>query len=352
MTAPAAQRPVITGWSAVSPFGSGRAAHSAGVRSGHSTAASIDGEDWKVPDERACLVPDYDPAALVGGRVAKYLDRATVLALAAVGHLVGAQDEPGDRVGLVLATTAGSVQSTMAVTRDSLVGDKPFHVNPKSLPSAIMNGAAAQCAIRYGLTGPNTTLAGGSGAVLSALAYASRLLAAGRADSVLAGAVEEYSVARSWLSHHDRHSAGPLGEGSVVFRIERGARAPLAEIMAVDSRVCVDGDTHEALRACLTAMLAKATVRAGEIWAVLPAVGRPVEREVAAEMFGDDALARCPHTGQIGDTGAASAGFAIASALSVPGPPGRLVVIAAADPGGSTTSVLLRLMAWSDDVDR
>ncbi|MFI6024820.1 beta-ketoacyl synthase N-terminal-like domain-containing protein [Amycolatopsis magusensis] len=333
-----AAHPVITGWSAVSPFGAGEAAFAEGVRAGRDTAAPP-GKDWAVPGPAACLVPDYDPKALVGGKVGRATDRATVFALATVGHLAKrAETEPDDRTGLVLGTTSGSLRSTMSITRDSLVSAKPHQVDTKVLPAAVMNYAAAQCAIRYGLTGPNTTIAGGPGAGLFALAYANRLLAAGRADRVLAGAVEEFSAERAWVSHHN--GGGVLGEGGVVFRVEPHSGAGLAEIVAVHSRVVLAGDVTEALRDTASALMAQAP---GDIWAAVPATGSAAERAVASARFGDPALDRVPGTGLIGDTGAAAAAFAVAAALCAPGPPGRLVVVLSGDPAGSAAGILLRV---------
>jgi 3-oxoacyl-[acyl-carrier-protein] synthase II len=334
---------VITSWSAVSPFGAGSAAFAEGVRGGRGTAAAP-GEQWAVPDAAACLVPDYDPKTLVGGRVSRSPDRATVFALATVGHLTGQDTEPDDRTGLVLGTTAGGLRSTMSITRDSLTGKKPHHVDTKVLPAAVMNYAASQCAIRYGLTGPNTTIAGGRGAGLFALAYANRLLGSGRADRVYAGAVEEYSAERAWFNHHN--GGGVLGEGGVVFGVEAGSDAGLAEIAAVHSRVVFGGSDHEvaeALRATVSALLAQAGAAPEDVWAAVPATGSAPERAVAAELFGGGASGRVPGAGLIGDTGAASAAFAVASALCVPGPAGRLVLVLCGDPSGSASGTILRI---------
>ncbi|QFU90315.1 beta-ketoacyl synthase N-terminal-like domain-containing protein [Amycolatopsis sp. YIM 10] len=339
--------PVITGWSVVSPFGQGNDAFADGVRTGRNPSAPP-GDEWAVPDPGACLVPDYDPKELVGGKVGRSTDRATVFALATVGRLAGTG--AGERTGLVLGTTAGSLRSTMTITRDSLLSRKPHQVDTKVLPAAVMNYAAAQCAIRYGLTGPNTTIAGGPGAGLFALAYAQRLLAAGRAVRVLAGAVEEYSAERAWLNHHN--GGGVLGEGGVVFSVESDESDEstvdgLAEVLALHSRVVLDGDEPEALRATASALLTRAGVTPDEIWAAVPATGSEAERTVTAGLFGEHALDRVPGTGVLGDTGAATAAFAVASALCAPGPAGRLVVVLSGDPAGSAAGILLRLKGSS-----
>jgi 3-oxoacyl-[acyl-carrier-protein] synthase II len=381
--------PVITGWSAVSPLGYGRAAFSEGIRSGRLTRAEIDPDRWRVPDRQACLVPDLEAGAGTGRR-SRGLDRASMLALAAIDELAtgpGVVTAP-DRAAIVLGTTAGSQQTVMTIARDSLANARPFDVDPKSLSSGTMNGAAAMCAIRYGVRGPNTSLAGGRGAVVHTLAYGGRLLAAGRADTVLAGAVEEYSAARSWLAHAGRlrsgapdigdvppgagppgagslgagpPGAGPLGEGGVVLRLEPtgGARPTLARVLATDGRLCPGGPDRQAdaLRAGVSRLLARAGRQADEVWAVVSPTGSAVEARVARELFGPAAGERFAGiaalagpgalAGVLGDTGAVSAGFALAAVLAsvetMPEADGRLVLITTHDPEGTLASMLVRV---------
>lgn len=334
MTAP----PVITDWAAVSPYGVGRAAFAAGIRSRRPAAAVLDTDRWQVPDERACLVPELESGELAAQPRNRLLDRATLMTLAAVGELTEPNGEPDDRTGIVLGTTSGSLASTMRVTRDSLTGARPHHVDTKTLPAGLMNHAATHCAIRYGIRGPNATLAGGRAAGLYALLYACRLLTAERADAVYAGAVEEYSEPRAWLAHHSRQPRMLLGEGGAVFRVERagGPRRPLAHILAARSVFRHDGG----VRASVWATLARAQVRADDVWAAISATGAQQE---LAELFGADALDRLHGNNPMGDTGAAAGAFAVSSALSSPEAAGRLVLITSTDPEGITMSVLLRL---------
>jgi len=342
---------VITGWSAMSPFGMGRVAFAEGIRSGRASDVVIEAAGFPGARPRACLVPDFDPAKLLDGKGVRHLDRASLLALAAVGDLVEPDVDTGERVGVVLGTTSGSVQSETRIRRDSLTKPKPYAVSSTRTPSATMNCAAAQCAIRYGITGPNTTLAGGRAAALYALAYTSRLLAANRANTVIAGAVEEHSATRSWLVHHGRDAQKPwLGEGSVVFRVEPAAagREPLAEVLAVQTRVCADGDPQAVFAGCVRALLARGGVTAAEVWAAVLTSGGEPEREVLARLCGAAALSRVPGIEQLGDAGAVSAAFGIASVLSVaedePAAAGRLVVVASSEPGRAVATALLRLV--------
>jgi acyl carrier protein len=174
--------PVITAWSAVSPFGLDTEALMLGAPAAqHAAASSVDRERWPVSDETACLVPDFEVREVLGKKGTRSVDRVTGLALTAVGRLVDAGVETGDDTALVLGTTSGGLQSQWETTTDMLVREKPFYIDPARIPYVIMNGTAGQCAIWHQLRGPNTTVAAARTSGLTALNYARRLLATGRA---------------------------------------------------------------------------------------------------------------------------------------------------------------------------
>ncbi|MDX6355853.1 MAG: hypothetical protein QOF98_2756, partial [Streptomyces sp.] len=168
----------ITDWSAISPFGTGRDAFVKGVRRQLNTAVQVDPEQWRVPDEYACLVPDFDVRATLGKKGTRSMNRVTGLAVATSGELLASADRltaPRGQTGFVLGTTVGSAQSTLDLTRGSLTGDRPYLVESGLIPYAVMNGTAGQCAIWHGLRGPNATLSAGRPGGLVALNYARRL---------------------------------------------------------------------------------------------------------------------------------------------------------------------------------
>jgi 3-oxoacyl-[acyl-carrier-protein] synthase II len=398
-TASAGRRPVITAWSAVSPFGVGRAAFTEGIRERRDTAAPLASSYpsyEKTPEPTACLVPGFDVREALGRKGTRSMDRVTGLTVTAVGALLG-ESERNQRVGtgegaaFALGTTTGSAQSMMDFTRDSLTGEQPFFVDPAQFPNTVMNCASGQSAIWYQLKGPNTTIAGGRAAGLHALNYARRLLASGHAESVLCGTAEEFSPARAWLEHHSvsaepADSAGsgpsgsglsgsgpsgaaptgsapvgsapvgsvPLGEGSSMLLIEpAGAedQPVLAEIRAVELGVVLGGDVHAALSSCLRRALAQASADPAEIVVIArsSATGRAGDDERAAitEVIGETgAVDLAPHA-LIGDTGAAAAGFQTASVLAYaetqPSAAGRLGLITSVDRTGSVGCALLRL---------
>jgi hypothetical protein len=76
---------------------------------------------------------DFDIRRDLGRAGTRTLDRAAALAMHAVGSLPGftaESPEPDPFMGLVMASTMGSIQSTMDFTRDSFTGTKPYHVDP------------------------------------------------------------------------------------------------------------------------------------------------------------------------------------------------------------------------------
>lgn len=296
----------VTGWATISPHGRGRKSFLDAVPAG-------------------LAVPDFDIQEALGHKGTRSMNRVTALAVATVGDLLADTGcQTGAGTGLVLGTTTGSVESMVEFTRSSLTAARPYQVDPALFPNTVMNCAAGQCAIRHGLRGPNATLAGGHTTGLQALAYTGRLLRSGRAQRVLAGAAEELSPARTRLT-----PGTPLTEGCAMLLVEPGTG--IAEILAIRSAMCLDGDPDGALRACVAAALDSASVAPREVWAAA----------------GIDLPGTTPVEGLAGDASAATAVFRIASVLAaaerLPRRADRFAVVAAADPGGPVSSLVLRL---------
>ncbi|MFD8825956.1 beta-ketoacyl synthase N-terminal-like domain-containing protein [Streptomyces sp. NPDC059605] len=357
-------RPVITAWSAVSPHGIGKDEFVTGILAGKDASSRLDAEEWAAPDSRACLVPGFSLREVLGKKGTRSMDRVTGLAVTAVRDLLRDCEDRrrgGDEeTALVLGTTTGSAQSMMDFTRASLVGEQPFYVDPSLMPNAVMNCAAGQCAIWHQLKGPNTTIAGGRIAGLSALSYAGGLLGSGRAETVLCGAVEEFSNARAWLDHHRRREDATgtmLGEGCAMFMVESASVAghdgtALAEVLAVESRVFFGTELSPVLSACLDGVLKRSEVDAQDVWAVSDSelAGRvgEQEREVLTARFGARTLDRAPSLAGIGDTSGASAAFQVGSLLSLAGqgeaPAGSIALVSSVDDDGIVACAVLRLL--------
>lgn len=334
---------VISAWSALTPFGHGPAAFADGVLRGEPVPPVSTKDDWATAAAR--VVPDFDIVEQLGRKGTGSMDRTSALAIATLRDLVREVDVDDDRrarTGVVLGTTSGSNRTQFEFTRDSLTRRKPFFVNPAQMPFALMNSAAAQCAMWHGLTGPNSTIAAGRNAGPAVLRYASRLLRTGRADGVFAGAVEEHSGARELLE-----PGGSLGEAAVLLFLQTAAagnRPALAEVLAVETRL---GEPRRALVACLEHVLAGLAV--DEVWGVATSAEDPelseVELEAAGAVLGQRNVIQPGHL--IGDTGAASGVVGVAALLAAAKATadarGRLAVATSVDRDGTAGAVVLRL---------
>lgn len=321
--------PVITAWSAVSPLGMGAEAFTAGLRAGRSGIRAIDEEQWTVPVGEAALVEDFTPAGALGKRGTRSMDRATALAVTAVGMLLEGQP-PDPATGLVLGTSNGSVASMMGFTRDSLTRKLPYHVDPAQFPNTVMNCAAGQSAIWHGLTGPNTTVAGGHVTGLLALNYAVRLQRCGHVDTVACGAVEEFSAERAWLDAVTRQGeepGEPPGEGCAVFLLEPAAAAqqhgrdPVADVLAIEIGAWGEhASLEQVLGRCLRRALDRAGTTAADVWAVCPSGSRGArgeeERSALASVLGAARPRHLDCAPAVGDTVAASGAFQLAAVLA------------------------------------
>jgi 3-oxoacyl-[acyl-carrier-protein] synthase II len=338
-------RVMISAWSAYSPFGHGRAAFADGVRRGLPVDPVPTKDDWAAAQAR--VVPDFDIVEQLGRKGTGSMDRTSALAVATTRSLQ--RDESGSvapdpRTGVVLGTTSGSARTQFEFTRDSLTRRKPYFVNPAQMPFALMNSAAAQCAMWHGLTGPNSTIAAGRTSGPAVLRYATRLLRTGRTSGVFAGAVEEHSGARELLERGQ-----PLGEGCVLFFLqtaEAGNRAALAEVVATDTRFS-DG----APRRALAESLRQVGVQADQVWGLALSTTEPelseVEDDATGEVLGQRVGTVVRPGRLIGDTGAASGAFGLAALLAHAETDqearGRLAVATSVDRDGTAGCVVLRL---------
>ncbi|HEY7482833.1 MAG TPA: beta-ketoacyl synthase N-terminal-like domain-containing protein [Streptosporangiaceae bacterium] len=360
----AVARTVISTWSAVSPYGLDRSDFTAGVR-----------------DERHAsgpLVPGFDIREVLGKKGTRSMDRITALAVAATGQLLtapdgGRIDGAGDDTALVLGINISSAQSAMDFTRDSLVQDRPYFVNPAHFPNVVLNCAAAQCAIWHRLQGPNATISGGRAAGLLALGYALRLQRSGRATTVACGAAEEYSATRARLEHlaePERPAGALFGEGCAMVLLEppgrpgASGRTELAEVLALEFGVHRGpADVRPVLAACLDRAFAAAGESPDRLWAVISSGGPDptgtAEDAALADSLGAGAPVRLHTTDLVGDTYAASAAFGLAAALAlaVPEPAvreaavreaGRTALVTAVDRDGVVGCALLRLPPGED----
>jgi 3-oxoacyl-[acyl-carrier-protein] synthase II len=131
--------------------------------------------------------------AELSGRPLAGIDRAGRLTLLAAQRAAAASQVPSDtdgRIGVVLGTMFSGASTIAAFDRRAQSAG-PGCASPLDFANTVLNAAAGQTAIKLALRGVNATIAGGYASGLQAIAYGSDLIAAGRAEMLLAGGIEE-----------------------------------------------------------------------------------------------------------------------------------------------------------------
>ena len=169
----------------------------------------------------------FEPERYLGERNLRPLDRTSRLLCSAAARALddaalGNEARVGLDVGLVVGTTYCSLRTIAEFDRR---GQKlgPGYASPLDFSNSVINAAAGQAAIWFGLTGVNATIASGEASGLQAIAYAADLIASGQADAIVAGGAEELAP-ESYLAYA---RAGRVGaERPVPFDAQRDGFAP------------------------------------------------------------------------------------------------------------------------------
>ncbi|MFC6592452.1 beta-ketoacyl-ACP synthase II [Deinococcus lacus] len=252
------KRVVITGLGPVTPIGTGRAAFAQAQREGRSGIGPITQFDASDTASKVAGEVRDDLLRWVDAREAKRLDRYVQLALAAAALAVedsglSEDDLRGERTGAIVGSGIGGIKTFEEQSR-VLFERHAGRISPMFIPMMIANMATGQVAMRYGATGPSSTVvtacATGTGSVGDAARYiqlglADRMLAGGTEAAVTALAVGGFSNMKALSTRNDDPEGASrpfslsrdgfvLGEGAGVMVLEEygQARARGAEIYA------------------------------------------------------------------------------------------------------------------------
>lgn len=190
------RRVVITGCGVVSSLGDSASQIHEALCQGRSGLAEIELFDTSALScNTGGEIRGFDPKDYLGKKNFRPLDRTcrlvtTAASLALEDSGWDAETRTGQEIGLVLGTMYCSVKTIAEFDRRAMEAG-PIYASPLDFANSVINAAAGQAAIWHDLRGINSTIATGQTSGLRAISYAAGLIAAGRADVILAGGAEE-----------------------------------------------------------------------------------------------------------------------------------------------------------------
>ena len=252
------RRVVITGMGAVTPLGLTVEESWLAVRAGTCGIAPITLYDTSgMKAKLAGEVKGFEPADYMEKREARKMDRFAQFALAAAGEAVAQSGlefsaEDPYRCGLIVSCGIGGLTT---MQHECAKGEAKGYdrISPFFIPMAIGNMAAAQIAIKYGITGmatcPTTACAGGTNAVGDAFhrirdGYESVMVCGGAESCISPLGIGGFTSMKALSTATDPDAASlpfdarrggfVMGEGSGVLVLEEleHARARGAHIYA------------------------------------------------------------------------------------------------------------------------
>jgi len=247
------RRVVVTGLGMVTPLGAGVACNWDNITNGKSGIRAIEHFDVSDINSRvAGLVPRgdmpgaFDPDGTVTVRDRRRMDEFIVFGLAAADEAVADSgcapktDEEAERIGVMIGSGIGGLKG---IAEGALVLEKsgPRKLSPFFIPANLINLVSGHVSIRYGLKGPNHAVVTACSTGAHAIGDASRLIAFGDADVMVAGGAES-AVCRLGLAgfaaakalstgYNDRPSEAsrPWDRGRDGFVMGEGAGAIVLE---------------------------------------------------------------------------------------------------------------------------
>ena len=233
------RRVFVTGTGTVSPLGNDTATTWDQLVAGKSGAGPITRFDATGYDCRfACELKGFSTEGVLDRKEAKRMDRFVQYAIVAAAEAIrdaGLDLDTLDRerIGVLIGSGIGGME-TFEEQHTNLLQKGPGRVSPFFIPMMIIDMAAGQISIQFGLKGPNfgTVSACASGA--HAIGEALRLLRAGDADVMIAGgteatitpmAVAGFGNMRALSTRNDdpTRASRPFDQGRDGFVIGEGA---------------------------------------------------------------------------------------------------------------------------------
>ncbi|MBI5182268.1 MAG: beta-ketoacyl-ACP synthase II [Nitrospirae bacterium] len=189
------RRIVVTGLGMLTPLGIGVEKIWDAMCRGESGIDKVTQFDAKDMTSRiAGEIKGFDPAAYIEQKEIKKMDRFIQLAVAASQMVmddsaIKITDKNAPRIGVIVGAGMGGL-SSIEFFYKRLLENGPRRVSPFFIPIVIINLAAGQIAIRFGLKGPNSAVATACASGTHAIGDAFKIIQRGDADAMIAGGSE------------------------------------------------------------------------------------------------------------------------------------------------------------------
>ncbi|CAM5769354.1 3-oxoacyl-[acyl-carrier-protein] synthase 2 [Labrys miyagiensis] len=197
------RRVVVTGLGMVGPTGGDFETSWANLIAGKSGAVKIDRfETSDLKARIACLIPHgdgtngtYNPDQWMEPKEQRKVDDFIVFAMAAATQALDdagwhpTSKEDQEQTGVLIGSGIGGLQGIEDASL-TLHQRGPSRISPFFIPGRLINLAGGQVSIRHGLKGPNHAVVTACSTGAHAIGDASRLIALGDADVMVAGGTE------------------------------------------------------------------------------------------------------------------------------------------------------------------
>jgi 3-oxoacyl-[acyl-carrier-protein] synthase II len=160
--------------------------------SGISRVESFDASAYS--SQIAGEIKDFVPEAYLDKRVARHLDRFAQMAVASAIQAVKdagldfSKEDPF-RVGAIVGSGIGGLKE-LEEQHTRLIEKGPMRVSPFMVPKLMINAAAGQISIHYGIKGPNAGVANACASANNAIGQALWTIEIGEADVMITGGSE------------------------------------------------------------------------------------------------------------------------------------------------------------------
>lgn len=189
------RRVVVTGLGAISPVGNTVDASWASILEGRSGAATITAFDVSAyPVRFSASVKDFDVSAYLSAKDARKMSAFVHYGMAAGVQAIenaglDVTDENRQRVGVSIGSGIGGLPE-IEHSVEVLQNGGPRKLSPFFVPATIVNMVAGNLSIRFGLQGPNISIATACTTGTHNIGDAARLIEHGDADAMVAGGAE------------------------------------------------------------------------------------------------------------------------------------------------------------------